>query len=502
MTNGIAARAGRILQSNTFLGGLLAVCLIRLWLMALPSSFWIDEMATVFVVRHGGGHPSFAVAPQVPDSIYYWLPRISSSLFGQSEIAYRLPSLLAAGLALLVVGRLAARLIHPQAAWFAVFSCLALHDFNEHAADARPYALGMLAGAACVWYLVRWLDSAHRADGVLLAICGALLWPIHLIFWPFYLVLAIYAAARIAHGETRVTLLQVSLAFAAMGAVLVPVALRSLQLMRHAAAHVILALPSLHHFEWTLRWKLPLIAAALAWLLGRIRRWKPEGPPVARTALLLTAAWWLVQPVCLFAFSYLTGHSAYVPRYLSISLPGLALAVTFAPRFFVDAAQWKPLAAAVGIGALALLGQWNSLWPEHQHSDWRGAAAMVNREAPKPAIPVICTSPFIEAEGPNWNPKYPLPGFLYAHLDEYGLRGRILLFPFQRSHDSEIYAAGLLREALISPGRFLIYGGAGNVRDWKNWFAVRPELAGWTNQLIRFGDVYVVMFTRSPAHGE
>src|ERR1700758_1888520 len=98
---------------NVLIGLLLAACITRLWLMPLPSSFWVDEMATVFVVQHGPNHPSFAVAPQVPDSIYYQLPRLSETLFGFSEIAYRFPSVLLMGLALFLIARIAARLIHP-----------------------------------------------------------------------------------------------------------------------------------------------------------------------------------------------------------------------------------------------------------------------------------------------------------------------------------------------------------------------------------------------------
>ena len=145
---------------NLLLGLLLAACITRLWLMPLPSSFWVDEMATVFVVHHGPNHPSFAVAPQVPDSIYYQLPRAAESLFGFSEIAYRLPSVLLMGMALFLIARLAARLIHPGAAWFAVFVCLSMRGINDQAADARPYALGTCLAAASLWFLIRWLDSA------------------------------------------------------------------------------------------------------------------------------------------------------------------------------------------------------------------------------------------------------------------------------------------------------------------------------------------------------
>jgi hypothetical protein len=62
--------------------------------MPLPSSFWIDELVTSFIVRYPAD-PSLAVAPQVPASIYYWLPRAMHALFGFSEFAYRVPSVLA-----------------------------------------------------------------------------------------------------------------------------------------------------------------------------------------------------------------------------------------------------------------------------------------------------------------------------------------------------------------------------------------------------------------------
>ncbi len=496
MTPGFGARVNRILGSTAFLAVLLALCIARLWLMALPSSFWIDEMGTVFVVQHGAADPSLAVAPQVPDSLYYWLPRIFTRVFGQSEVAYRLPSILVAGLALFLVARLAARLIHPQAAWFTAFACLALHDFNEHAADARPYALGMCIAAACVWFLVRWLDEKGRRDGLMFVLLGALLWPVHLIYWAFYPVLAIYAAARLLRRETRVPLLQVAAAFALIAVALVPVALRAITLMRHAGAHVIQDLPSLHHFEWTLRWKLPLIGGALSWLLSRVLHWRREGESLSRSGMLLAGTWWLLPPTLLLAYSYLTGNSVYVPRYFSISLPGLALSSAFAVRPFLGKVQWRPMAALVGTGALVLLGQWSMVWPEHQHSDWRGAAGLADRLGPGPEIPVICTSPFVEGQSPNWRPDYPLPGFLYAHLSVYPIQGKILLFPFERDRAAEDYATLLLGGTLIHSGRFLIYGGAGNARDWKNWFAERPELSGWTNTLTRFGDVYLVEFSR------
>src|SRR4029078_873934 len=141
-----------------------------------------------FVVHPVYNHPSLAIVSPVTASVYYWLPRASESIFGFSEAVERLPSLAAMALALFFIGRLAARLIHPQAAWFAVFACLTLRAFNYEAADARPYALGTCVGTVSLGLLIRWLNSGKWLDGISFLAAGALLWRVHLVYWPFYLV--------------------------------------------------------------------------------------------------------------------------------------------------------------------------------------------------------------------------------------------------------------------------------------------------------------------------
>src|ERR1035438_2164592 len=81
---------------------LLALCMARLWLVPLPSSFWLDELVTAFVVKHPG-HASFAVAPQVPQSIYYWLPRAAFAMAGQSEVLFRISLMVAMGVGLWLI---------------------------------------------------------------------------------------------------------------------------------------------------------------------------------------------------------------------------------------------------------------------------------------------------------------------------------------------------------------------------------------------------------------
>jgi len=477
---------------------LLAACITRLWLMPLPSSLWVDEMATVFVVHHGPHHPSFAVAPQVPDSIYYRLPQAAEALLGFSEISCRLPSILLMGMALFLIARLAARLVAPDAAWFAVFACLSMRGFNDQAADARPYALGTCLAAASLLFLIHWLDSGRWWDAALFVIFAALVWRVHLLFWPFYIVLAFYALVRLSRDETRKGWFPTIVIFALLGIALLPVVLDALHLFRQATAHVIVALPTFRDLRISLKFGLVLICGGGAFVLSRLFRWPRARAFSVDSGLILIAAWWLIQPLALFAVSRVTGSSMFVARYLYIGLPGAALVATWAAAHFIPAAHWKPLTLAFAAGVLLLLGQWSQPWPMHHGSDWRMAAHTVDQWASgNPDTPVLCPSPFIEARPPVWQPSYALPGFLYCHLPVYPFRGKTYLLPFDDSPEAERYVTGLAEGPIPASGRFLIYGSSSSVRFWRNWFSVRPEYSAWHRERLgSFGDVVVELFER------
>jgi hypothetical protein len=475
---------------------LLAVLVARLWLMPLGSSFWTDEIASVFVAQHGAAHWSLAdVAPQAWRSWYYPIIHRWGALFGFSEAITRIPSVVAMLVFLAFFARLAMRLIHREAGWFAVFACLALRGLNYQAANARPYALGMCLFAAAMLFLMRWLDSAAWLDGLLFAACAASVLYVHLLFWPSCLVFAFYAAARIGFRKSQIGWRGAALVCALWAIAIAPVFLQTIALLHEAGAHVIAKPPLISQLFRSLQLPLIFACGGGAWLMARIR--KLRGEALAAPALILIAAWWLCQPVILFGFSRMTGDSLFVGRYLELALPGAALAATAAAGFFIPSGAWRPVSALLGIGVLVFVAPWRELWPPHHNSDWRAAAAAVNAVQIDQPVPVICPSPFIEARPPVWRPDYPLPGFLYAQLSVYPIRGSVFLFPFEPSREGEMYAASLLRGPLVKAGKFLIYGWEPQVQYWREWFAQRPELAGWHElRLGPFADDDVVEFSK------
>jgi hypothetical protein len=462
-----------------------------MWIMPLGSSFWADEAETAFVVHYGVHHPSLAIIAPALESVYYWLPRASEAIFGFSEAAERFPSLVAMALALFFIARIAARLIHPQAAWFAVFACLTLRVFNYEAADARAYALGTCVASASLWLLIRWFDSGKWLDGILFLAAAALLWRVHLVYWPFYFVYAIYFLVRTDRKASWTQALAIS---AGLLLALLPMATPALAMSRDAAQHVFAALPSWTELGETFKIRLVAACGLGAWILARWRHWK-RVEPVPSSAIALIAGWWVVQPVGLFAYSHLSGVSVFTTRYVSIALPGAALAATAAAACFIPKSYWHGLAVAMGITALIFGGQWSKLWPPHHNSDWRGASLAVNALGLDPSTPVLVVSPFVEAKPPVWNPEYPLPGYLYCQLDVYPVNAKPYLLPYGDSPAGKQYAEMPAQNTLPTSGKFLIHGPAAEVARWREWFAGRPEFAGWDiRQLGPFLDVDVALF--------
>jgi hypothetical protein len=139
------------------------------------------------------------------------------------------------------------------------------------------------------------------------------------------------------------------------------------------------------------------------------------------------------------------------------------------------------------------MGQWLTPKPWHDTDDWRAAAA-AERSLADDGTPVLCASPFIEAQSPVWTPNYPLPGFLYSHLTYYPVRGKVKLFPFTQSTESNGYARQLLGTELLPAAKFIVYGPRGGSNYLVKYLTSLPELAAWHTRTRAFGNVTVTTF--------
>lgn len=138
-------------------------------------SFWVDEAATVSAIDRS--LPDLIRMLGIIDAVhgfYYLLLRGWAALFGVSEVALRLPSLLAVGVAAGLVVAIGRR-IGGLAYGLTAATLLVLLPRTQYVAtDARSYALALAASVAATYFLVRARELPRRRFWVGYAAAGLL----------------------------------------------------------------------------------------------------------------------------------------------------------------------------------------------------------------------------------------------------------------------------------------------------------------------------------------
>ena len=169
----------------------------------LTSSLWLDEFGTFWVVEGDFRtmlDRSWTFQGQSP--LYYALPWASMQVFGESEIALRVPSLLLGCLSLIAV-YLCARAIDGPAAglysaalfWLSVPSTL-------YTVEARPYALVLFTVAVALAGFAYAVQGATRRARLAWIVGGAAVAWAHYLFYPIVVGLIVaYAALPALRGR-------------------------------------------------------------------------------------------------------------------------------------------------------------------------------------------------------------------------------------------------------------------------------------------------------------
>ena len=400
-----------------------------MWVMPLGSSFWVDEAETAFVVHHGSNHPSLAIIAPAIESVYYWLPRASEAIFGFSEAAERLPSLRGVGDRAVLhrasrrpadssASRLVCGIRVPHAAALQLRSRRRaglrsgnLRGGGESVASdplARFRADGSTefcssrparCSGECIWStgrstsctrFISWRDRTGKRHGFKSStICAGL-------------VLALLPVAIQRAGDEP--------------------GRRAARF--RAAAFLVRTRGNVQDPPG--RWR----ARSGAWILAALAALARVDSAPSLSAIALIAGWWLVQPIGLFAYSHLSGVSVFTTRYVSIALPGAALAATAAAAFFIPKSKWQSLALVMGIAALIFGGQWSKLWPPHHNSDWRGASRAANALALGLVHAGVGRQPVRRSQAAGLEPGLSAPGISVLPAGRVsGQRHALLCFP-------------------------------------------------------------------------
>lgn len=470
---------------DRFLATAAIVAAAGLWLPQLTSSFRLDETATHWLVSGGVVRAVERSQEFQGESPFYTLIAYATRhVFGSSELALRIPSLLAMALAAWLVFRLGRRLAGREIGLIAAVVFVSTHGMAFAAGDARPYALSIAALAGSTLALVRWTEEGRRRDAAIYVVLVAAALYMHYLTGLAIVAHPLYVRAR----RGAIGLRHYAAAAAAAGILMIP-----------AVPHLASLVDRREHLEVPLSISLVdlftvlvpplLVGTAIAGVVvaGARERLGARAGDVQPGAPTLALAWWIITPVVLYLVSRLGSTTLFEPRFLFFSGPALALVAGGGISTIRSARARRIVVTAIVIGAVLGFGS-----VTHSGDDWRAAAEAV-RSVAAGDTPVLVRTGFIESTQLDWLGRPGKIDYLLAPLSPYPMAGEIVPLPYALSAGGREYLERVVDDDLVATSSFLLVNDYGGFRPW-----LEGRLSAFSSRTIaQAGLVSVVLFERA-----
>ncbi len=432
---------------------------IRLWLLPLGSSFWLDELIT-FWSAYKGVVPAIARSQFWPGQAmpYTILSALVIRFAGTSEIALRLPSLLATVLTAWLLFRLGEHFFDRETGALVVVVFASFHEIARQAAtSARPYGIALLLVVASVLQLVRWLDQRRLRNMAGFVFTAAAIPYFQFLFATVYLVFLAYAV-YIWRSERRLRIRELFAATALIAILLSPLVWNSIYMHRTSSESSWAPTPD------ALGLVSSFIPQALAasLLLGVLagcfanRTLATIVVKIPRSAIFLFASWLTIPIVTLFIVARVSPFKVFALRYYLPSFAGLALIIGSGIRTFALPRMRRIVATSIALVSIVSYSGLR-LFVQPHVEDWRAAAKSV-RAADLPATtPVLIRVGILESAKVRWDlNNIDMDSPLLCPLSKYPMPGRIVPLPYGFNSDSIRYLEEIYSRILRPTDRFVM----------------------------------------------
>jgi len=457
---------------------LAVVVSICLWVIPLRSSFWVDELIT-FWSAYKGVMPALSRSQFWPgqNMPYSVLAAFVIRVFGTSEIALRLPSVLAAMLTAWLLFRLGEHFLDKEGGAIVAVVFVSLHPVAAEAAtNARPYAIGLLLVVASVLQLVRWLEERRLRNLIGFVFATAAIPYFHGLFVTVYFALFAYALYTW-RLDRRLRVRDLVIAAALIGILLSPLVANSIYRHRISSEWSFSTTPDASQLVSSF---IPPILAGTLFIgvLAGCCACRMAGFTAARipaSANFLFVALFAIPVITLFIVARVSPLKVFVMRYYLPSFVGLALIVGSYIRVFAIPRMRMSIALFIALGSIpTYLGlHWSSWIRSANGEDWRAAAESVRAANISPSTPVLIHVGLIETAKIRWGLDIDPDSPLLCPLSKYPVPGRIVLVPYGLNPESIAYLQEVGVQLLKTSPKFVLIDRDYN-RNLVNW------MRGWS----------------------
>jgi mannosyltransferase len=457
-----------------FYVALVSLAIFRLWIMGMSSSLWLDETVTYWSVYKGVRAAS--VRAQFwpgQNALFMAITASVVRIAGQSEIALRLPSLLAGVAAAYLVFRFGAHLFDKESGLLAASVFVSLHELWRTLPTARPYALALLVSLGSIWHLVQWMDRGRNRNAVGYALMTALIPYFHYAFAVCYLVLAIYIFYRL-RTRSAVSWARAIAVSAVIFLLLLPLIWNAIygKHLSPTSLSVWTATPSLE--EFVTAFIHPVLAGGiflgvLAGCALGLTACDGEVSAITPANRVLLLTWITVPILTLFLVSELTPFKCFIPRYYMLAFPALALLIGRLIRILPATMRLTVSASVVLSALLSFTGLHARVAPHAE--DWRAAAQIVKAAHLSNDTAVLVRVGLVETSKATWDLEISPDSPLLSPLSKYPVPGHVFLLPYVLNADTLPYLDELVTKIVQPSAEFVVMA-----RDEK------PEVLRWLMQ--------------------
>jgi Dolichyl-phosphate-mannose-protein mannosyltransferase len=450
-----AAEASRV-KYETWLAAAYGVALLAslsVWFLAVRAPLWTDETLSYWQIA-GGFKQIWARSIQGNSfAAYAYILWLTKTLFGDQELVLRIPSILAMLGAVYVFYRCARELFSWDVSLIATMLFILPRGIAFAAIDVRPYPFALLVTNLAILFFLRWTKTNRTAYAALFGIAAAGIFYFHYLFASVLVALAVYYLLT-RHSSLRADLRQIGIVLGCFALVLLPVLPRLKYIYETRTTHSFADAPQWSSvFQVLNPGKGQLLILAGVILFAAVARQLMPPARVALSKLVLCVSLALVPVLCLYAISVTTSVHVFIPRYLLVAVPGIALCWGWLCSI-LDSRALRALFAFAFVGLCVFQAYSSPLSRRHEES-WKGALAFADANSAADHAPLLMCSPLVEGDFQPM-PAVPSESVLYSPLSYYKVSAPVVPLPRTLNAEAERQAKQFLLKAAQQHTRFLV----------------------------------------------
>jgi len=476
------------------IGFLCLAASVSVWLLAIRAPLWLDETGSYWQIS--GGFRQLWARQTISFVAYPGILWLFSEILGTSEVALRIPSVLAMLGAVGLLYRAAREIVDADLAFIAAI-LLSLNPIVVFAAvDVRPYAFAALAISLSIWTVLRLRRSDSLGLAALFGFSAAFIVYFQYLF--AVILPALIVCFFVLHRGTRkVQARQFSIAVAAFAVAMLPVIPGLHYLFRTSGAHSYMPTPSFSDLLWTLApgWLLPAFIVTV--LAMAIRSKNGEDIHLDRRQILACTALALIPALTLYGVSVATPLQVFATRHRLVAIPGISLCWALLLSPFRS--RFPRLLFCLVFVTGTVLQCWLSPTAGQHMYTWKYALQFAEKNASADNAPVVLCSDFPESDFARMPIHSAKSSDLFTQLSYYPLT--VPVVPMPRSLNGEAIRVGseFLRQASQQHERFLAVA---YYPSWKTlaWLERQAAASYQVRKLGEFDQIDVLEFDPRPAH--